>query len=542
MTPTVTAVLLAVLAFAAYRVLRIGSRAHGLPPGPPTVPLLGNILQFPIKNAHFKLAEWARRYGEVYTIKLGPGTAIFLNSPAAIKEILDKHSMDTIDRPPCYFNELVTDGMNLPLSRYSDRWRRMRKAANHLLSSSAVLDYLPIQEAESTQLVFDIATTPERYYTHIQRFSNSIILSIAYGQRSPRFETPSAVELVHATELWASINAPGKHPPIDLVPVLKWLPERLAPWKAESRTIRALQSKYYTEFFDQTEARIAASQEGRGDASYFMADLIRSQSAHGLDRLAMSYLGGALFEAGTDTSAHFLHSLVLLLIKYPETQARAREEVDRIVGERIPVYDDAESLPYLRAMLRETHRMMPVTPTGVPHRAQCDLNYKGYLIPKDAVIFPNVYAMFHDPDIFEDPDVFNPDRFLQTPHGTLSGVDDVDWRSTFVFGAGRRICPGMHLATASTTLAAMKLIWAFVFSPALDSNTGKEIPLRLDALCEGVSTGPKPFECMICPRGNGRLETLRKAFKVDAAPILSAFEHHLTKEDSEWLRDVRGDQ
>ncbi|KAK7023183.1 hypothetical protein R3P38DRAFT_2958140, partial [Favolaschia claudopus] len=46
---------------------KVGSREPGLPPGPPTLPLLGNLHIFPKGFAHFKFTEWARKYGGIYS-------------------------------------------------------------------------------------------------------------------------------------------------------------------------------------------------------------------------------------------------------------------------------------------------------------------------------------------------------------------------------------------------------------------------------------------------------------------------------------------
>ena len=84
------------------------------------------------------------------------------------------------------------------------------------------------------------------------------------------------------------------------------------------------------------------------------------------------YLGGDLFAAGTDTTATTLHVLVWLMAKYPEMQKKAQEEIDRVVG-RLPVYQDAEELPYLQALIKELHRLYVILPMAVPHAAAEDV-------------------------------------------------------------------------------------------------------------------------------------------------------------------------
>jgi hypothetical protein len=45
------------------KVLNIGRRPADIPPGPPTIPILGNLHQMPIDKPHLQLQKWAQEYG-----------------------------------------------------------------------------------------------------------------------------------------------------------------------------------------------------------------------------------------------------------------------------------------------------------------------------------------------------------------------------------------------------------------------------------------------------------------------------------------------
>src|SRR6267154_2107089 len=79
-------------------------------------------------------------------------------------------------------------------------------------------------------------------------------------------------------------------------------------------------------------------------------------------------------------------------------------------------------------------------------------------------------AMCHNEAKYPNASEFNPDRFLN-PDGTLTD----DTVST-VWGFGRRICPGRHLAEASLWSAMAPLLAIFKFSKAKDE-TGAEIEI-----------------------------------------------------------------
>lgn len=80
------------------------------------------------------------------------------------------------------------------------------------------------------------------------------------------------------------------------------------------------------------------------------------------------------------------------MLQNPEAQAKAHEELDRVIGrDRLPDLEDRELLPYINAICKETLRMHPVLPFGVPHAASFEDEYKGMRIPKDATIFANAW-------------------------------------------------------------------------------------------------------------------------------------------------------
>jgi cytochrome P450 len=90
-------------------------------------------------------------------------------------------------------------------------------------------------------------------------------------------------------------------------------------------------------------------------------------------------------------------NFVLHMIQHPEVQVKAQEELDRVIGRsRLPDFEDREELPYLGAIYKETLRLHPVTPLGIPHSTSADDIYKGMHIPKGSILFPNIwYVSYH---------------------------------------------------------------------------------------------------------------------------------------------------
>lgn len=95
---------------------RVGRRSPDLPPGPPTWPLLGNLPHIPIGGLlHERFFRWAKAYGDIYSLKLGNGTGVVLNSLEAVMEVLEKQSLVTSGRPTCTVGQEVSNGLLFPL-------------------------------------------------------------------------------------------------------------------------------------------------------------------------------------------------------------------------------------------------------------------------------------------------------------------------------------------------------------------------------------------------------------------------------------------
>ncbi|KAF7303882.1 putative cytochrome P450 [Mycena indigotica] len=535
---------------------KVGSRELHLPTGPPTIPLIGNLHIFPTEFAHYKFTEWARKYGGIYSLKLGPGTVVVLTDPAAVKELMDKRSSSTADRPSMFVADLVAGGRNMVLARYgglfaaihiyrslpfypAETWRTLRRASRSVLTPQASVLHLPIQQAESIQLLYDFYRKPEDFYTHLRRYSSSVILSVLYGVRSPRYETQATAAFFESQHEWERVLEPGATPPVDLIPILKYVPQRWAKWKRDCAKTRQLQRTLYVDLLEQTARRLARGEE---NGSY-MEDILHQEQALAFvyaDLSKIRYLGGALVEGGSDTTSSFLQSLVLVLAAFPDAQKKAQEEMDRIVGtQRLPSLKDLDDLHYIRALILETHRFRPVAPLMVPHATLRSEQYGDYFIPSGATIFVNTWGIFHDPALFDAPETFNPDRYILTEHGTKPGVQVDGLRPSFPFGVGRRICPGINIAQNSININTLNLVWAFNFQPPLD-DSGKEIDLDLFDYQRGILTAPSPFECRIQVRTPHKANLIKQAF-LEATDTFAKFEFGLSAQDEEHIQSLRAE-
>jgi hypothetical protein len=80
----------------------------------------------------------------------------------------------------------------------------------------------------------------------------------------------------------------------------------------------------------------------------------------------------------------------------------------------------------------------------------------------------------------------------------------------YAYGAGRRICPGMHLAERTQWRAIAKLLWAFNIELPIDPATGKKIIPDPEAFKEGIAHGPLPFKVVFKPRSQAHVDVIMK--------------------------------
>jgi hypothetical protein len=107
--------LFALIAILAYRLSRTGSRPANYPPGPPTLPFIGNFHLMPKEKTHLQFQKWADQYGPVYSLVLGTKTIVVLNTDRAVKDLLDKRSGIYSSRPDMYISRIAGGGMRFSL-------------------------------------------------------------------------------------------------------------------------------------------------------------------------------------------------------------------------------------------------------------------------------------------------------------------------------------------------------------------------------------------------------------------------------------------
>ncbi|XP_065876034.1 cytochrome P450 71B10-like [Euphorbia lathyris] len=164
-----------------------------------------------------------------------------------------------------------------------------------------------------------------------------------------------------------------------------------------------------------------------------------------------------LFLAGTDTSAITLNWAMAELVRNPRVLHKVQDEVRNHVGNKRRVSEnDLDKLQYVKMVIKETFRMHPAAPLLLPRETISHCKINGYDIDPETMIQVNAWAIGRDPKYWNELEQFYPERFAD------SSIDYKGQNFEFLpFGAGRRICPGIHMATVTIEYVLANLLYLF---------------------------------------------------------------------------------
>jgi cytochrome P450 len=491
-----------------------------MPPGPTPLPFIGNKLQLPKSKPWIQFQEWSKVYGPIFTIWIGRKPTIVISDPVIAVELMEKRSTKYSSRPRMVaMGEILWDGASILVQPYGKEWSIRRKLLHQALTPKALRLYKPVQTAEASRLCSQLLETPANWEKLLERFTSSIVFSVAYGHRIDSLNAEVIHQRFQFMHTAASLNVPGKYQ-VESFPILKHVPDILAPWKAEIKAHGRREAAANMSLVDVVRNDMARAKT-RGDQvpdSLCKLLLEMKETEHiPLSDRDFSYIPASLFGAGSDTTASTLCTAFLALVTHPETLQAAHAELDSVVGPtRSPTFDDEKSLPYLTALVKEVLRWRPVAVLGgTPHASTEDDTYEGYYIPSGTTVLGNSWAINLNEEYYPNPHRFDPTRFLSNDKAP-TGKNHPAKAGHSSFGWGRRICPGAGLAENSLVIALAKILWAFDIVPR------KGEMYDTFAYTEGFNIRPQKFVCEINVRSEAHRLVLEQDLK-SAEEVLERF-------------------
>ncbi|XP_066275396.1 uncharacterized protein [Branchiostoma lanceolatum] len=470
------------------------------PPGPRAWPIVGNLRDL-ARGQHRVFAEWRLKYGDIFTVWIGPRPAVVLNGQNAVKEALQKHGDIFSSRPELFMWErtLPTRGKGIAPAPYGPEWKETRKVAltwlNTFGAGKQSLEPTIVQEAQDLVQVFkDKRGQPFDPEVTLNLAMSNVICSVVFGRRfnhdDERFSRLVELNSRHF-RLGAAAQALNVYPILRHVSSFRRKLEELVACIEEIRGFIIEVIQEHRETFDPSYIRDVIDgfllEEHQGNR--ILTDLPQDNIIHAV---------GNLFAAGTDTTANSIRWALLYLVRNPDVQRKVQDEIDTSLGKQTPSMLLREHLPYTEATIRETQRIRTIVASSLPHETTAPATVLGHQIPAGTFIVPNLWSLHMDPKYWPDPERFDPTRFLDAD-GQLAQRTE----SFLPFSTGPRKCLGEQLAKYELFLFFTSLLQQFTFklpdgAPPPDTEG-----------IFGLVLSPRPFEICAIPRGySSKMELL----------------------------------
>ncbi|SJL11893.1 uncharacterized protein ARMOST_15307 [Armillaria ostoyae] len=445
-----------------------------LPPGPKKRFLTGNLKDIPTSFEWETYYKWGKEHSDIIfcvrkqdrNVELDAdsdiihldvvGTSVIvLNSLDATSDLLDKRSSIYSSRWSSSPDGQRIDGMGLS-GRLDALWKRLvfqlfrdlfddkfdagfrrvhRRLFQQTLNARAALRFRPQVLNTAREVLRRLLDRPEDFMTHLRYMAARVIMSITYGIDTLPEGDPFVTTAEDALHTIAMAARPGAFL-VDSLPFLKYVPawfpgagfqRKASEWKVLAR--RMVDMPY------EKAIRLIADDSYRPSFTSSNLGRIGPEQDVASQQRAVKNAAGTMYAAGSDTTVSAIATFILGILLNPEAQRKGQAEVDGVLNqERLPTFDDEESMPYVTAIVKEVLRWKNVTPIAIPHLLEVDDVYRGYRLPAGSVVVPNTWAILHDEVAYPDPFSFNPDRFMKDGRLDLAVKDP----AIAAFGFGRR--------------------------------------------------------------------------------------------------------
>lgn len=437
-----------------------------LPPGPPGWPIVGNFFQLGNKppESMFRLAT---KYGPLMSLSFGMKTIVVASSPAMAKEVLQTHNHLFAGRSVIQsVKSFSYEKSSLIWTQYGSHWRMLRRISNTELFSVKRLDHLEyLRRDQVSRTIQRVAQESMKgksvnigdtmVHSAVNLLGNMTFGKDMFDPHSPAFREFRD----NVSQMVINATAPNL---VEYLPFLQWLdPQGVA------RNTAIYLGRVFAIIDKFIENRLATKGKNMDGSDGPHEDLLDALLDMRSDEFTLADIKAYLmdiFAAGSDNTAKTMEWAMAELICNPEKMKRAQAELDEVVGRNRRVDEsDTNRLPYLRAVVKEVLRLHPTVPLLIPHRADSSCEIGKFVIPKHTQVIVNMWAIGRDPGIWNEPLKFTPERFMD---GEMKSVDYKGQNFELIpFGAGRRICVGLPLASRMIHLLLASLIHSFDWAP-----------------------------------------------------------------------------
>lgn len=378
-----------------------------------------------------------RCHGDVVRLRLGPYRSWVLFHPDQVEALLTQHWASFIRFRR--LTEVVAqwNGDSLLLAE-GEAWRERRRKVLAAFQTRRLPSYGAVAVDHATRLADRLirqmgaegAATIDTDAV-MARLTLDIAAGTLFGAEPPENgdEIETALQVLSDTAFRES-TAPVRLP--------DWLPLRA---KRRKRWAMGVMDRLVVGLVERGLAR--PTQDGGDLLSMLIAQ-------HRRDARAVRDDAMSLLIAGHETSGALLSWAFAALTHAPAWRSHVLNEIDDVLGGRLPNAEDLVGLPITRAMIEEVLRLHPPAYSLFLRQATEDVDLAGAAIQAGDLVQIVPYILHRDERWFPDPDTFDPARFLGKP----------SWpRYAYLpFGAGPRVCIGQNFALMEAHLVLATLL------------------------------------------------------------------------------------
>nr|XP_043615234.1 cytochrome P450 77A2-like [Erigeron canadensis] len=439
-------------------------RRLNLPPGPPGWPIVGNLLQVAGSGKPFfqYVRELLPIYGPIITLKMGTRTMIILSQADLVHEALIEKGQVFATRPAENPTRVVfsCNKFTVNAALYGPVWRSLRRnMVQNALSTSKLRTFKDVRVTAMDKLVERLKSEAKANDGAVWVLKNArfavfcILLSMCFGVEMDE-KTIEEMDDMMKTVL------------ITLDPRLDDYLPLLRPFFSKQRKramqVREQQIAMLVPFIERRKSALKNHLAMAAEFSYLdtLFDLTVEGRKDPPTNAEIVTLCSEFLNGGTDTTATAIEWAIARFIESPTIQSRLYEEIKSVVGcERKVEEKDLEKMPYLNAVVKELLRKHPPTYFSLTHSVIEPAKLAGYDIPIGTNVEIYLPGISDDPKLWVNPERFNPDRFLTG--GETADITGSAGIKLIPFGVGRRICPGLGMATVHVTLMIARMVQEF---------------------------------------------------------------------------------
>ncbi|KAI9270805.1 cytochrome P450 [Phascolomyces articulosus] len=474
-----------------------------IPSPPGALPYFGHYFKMNRRIPSLHMDEWHKKYGPILRVTMGSHDWIIIGNQYVATDILKgKNGAATSGRPYHFFmNQFFSlNSRGTTFTNPDKRWKKNRAILHMLLGPKAVKNKVDVIEKEATHLA-DLLTcnTAKNGYVNIIKYMQfaplNVIMHSCFGITGKSLDDPvfkAMIDNVDRTIWWA---APREN-------VHSFLPGLSSFMEIFTGTKKKMRDFTYKERNPLFRRLIQEAREHNGPC--FVKELYKiKEEENTLDDDDILVFMANMVNAGTDMTALTLSWAFVILSHRKDLQKIIQEEIDSFVAThgRLPTYDERENLPHMISIQKECMRYRSTNHFTLAHESTADIEYNGYFIPKGTTILANTYQINRNTKFYKNPEEFDPDRYMNdlTPF-SVSVNAGIEKRDQFVFGWGRRSCPGVHLADVEMFYAWTRIFAISTIEPPLnEAPSYPDVGAYRDL---GLVVGPRDEKLRFVERSN----------------------------------------